>query len=494
MRACAPVALFAYNRLDHLKRTLEALRRNELASRTELHVFADAPAGEADIPRVERVRAELARIGGFAAVRLRFRERHLGLAASIVSGVGEMLRDHPACIVLEDDIVTSPYFLTFMNDALAFYRDDPRIATVAGYNYPLSIFQIPRGFCEGVFFNRRVFPWGWATWADRWRRIDWDPARYEAIRRDRALRREFNRSHPEMSRWLIDKLDGKPNSDTWSLQFSFHCLQNDLYTVYPVYSYTNNIGNDATGMSAARKAFFLHERLLPAGSVRLRHFARDERIDRAFRLAGGITNPIWRWSLAAGRLWHRGVRWFRTSVENFRNRASRRPYMSEPERLFLQGRLAPDDTLFEWGSGMSTLVFSEHVKRWISVEHDARWHREVLSRARPNSKVVHVPVNAPYRPPANGWNMELDGTREQFRDYVDCFEALSEGCTAVLIDGRARVPCAQKILPLITERTKVFIHDFSRYASYLPPEYEVVERVEELALLRKKSAAGEARA
>ena len=43
----APVALFAYNRPDHTRRTIDALRQNKLANDTELTIFSDAPKSEA---------------------------------------------------------------------------------------------------------------------------------------------------------------------------------------------------------------------------------------------------------------------------------------------------------------------------------------------------------------------------------------------------------------------------------------------------------------
>jgi hypothetical protein len=62
--------------------------------------------------------------------------KNWGLAASIIDGVTNIVNQYGNIIVLEDDIVTSPYFLKFMNDALNFYANNPKVWHIAGWNHP----------------------------------------------------------------------------------------------------------------------------------------------------------------------------------------------------------------------------------------------------------------------------------------------------------------------------------------------------------------------
>src|SRR5437879_4595151 len=114
----APIALFAYNRPEHTRRTVEALRRNDLAAESDLFIFSDgAPTPEA-AESVQKVRNYAGSIEGFRSVHIIARERNFGLAESIVGGVTKVCSEVGRVIVLEDDLVTSPHFLRFMNEAL----------------------------------------------------------------------------------------------------------------------------------------------------------------------------------------------------------------------------------------------------------------------------------------------------------------------------------------------------------------------------------------
>lgn len=44
MTKYAPILLFVYNRLEHLKQTMETLQNNTLAAESELYIYSDAPA------------------------------------------------------------------------------------------------------------------------------------------------------------------------------------------------------------------------------------------------------------------------------------------------------------------------------------------------------------------------------------------------------------------------------------------------------------------
>src|SRR5438552_771470 len=114
----SPIVLFVYNRLHHAQRAVEALRRNDLAGESELLVYSDGAGNDADRTQVEKVRAYLNTVRGFKSVRIIEREKNFGLAGSVIGGLTEVFESYEEAIVLEDDLVTSPFFLRFMNEAL----------------------------------------------------------------------------------------------------------------------------------------------------------------------------------------------------------------------------------------------------------------------------------------------------------------------------------------------------------------------------------------
>lgn len=133
----APIALFVYNRPEHTRKTIDALKKNVLADASDLIIFSDAPKTSDSDSSVQEVRAILESIEGFKSVKILKRDKNWGLSKSIIDGVSRVCGDYGKVIVLEDDLVTSPYFLKFMNDGLDYYEAETRVISVHGYIYPV---------------------------------------------------------------------------------------------------------------------------------------------------------------------------------------------------------------------------------------------------------------------------------------------------------------------------------------------------------------------
>jgi hypothetical protein len=236
----APIALFAYRRPRHLERTLEALKANSEARDTILYVFSDAPKDDFVKQGVEQVRRLLGTIDGFASVQLVFREKNFGLANNITSGVSDVLDRHGTVIVVEDDILVGQFFLRYMNDALALYRDEPRVGSISAYCYPM------RDKLPETFFIRGADCWGWATWRDRWQVYNKDGEALLAQLSARGLLREFDFDGTmDFTRMLQDQIAGR--NDSWAVRWHASCFLRDLLILYPSRSLVHNIGNDGTG-------------------------------------------------------------------------------------------------------------------------------------------------------------------------------------------------------------------------------------------------------
>lgn len=177
----APIVLFVYNRPDHTRQTVEALQQNILADESELFIYSDAPKDTTSIKKVNLVRKYLMQVQGFKKVTLIFRERNWGVAKSIIDGVTTVVGKYSRVIVLEDDLVTSPFFLTYMNRALETYATDNRIMSISGYNHPRRVMKFPRSYKNDVWLSLRNSSWGWGTWANRWGKVDWQVKDYETF-------------------------------------------------------------------------------------------------------------------------------------------------------------------------------------------------------------------------------------------------------------------------------------------------------------------------
>src|SRR5206468_1252493 len=134
----APIALFAYDRPDHLAQVSEALARNPEASKSRLFVFLDAAKSDAAAMRVTAVRAQARRIEGFKSRQIVQQSTNQGIAGSIIQGVTRLTAKFGRVIVLEDDLLPSAHFLRYLNDALKVYENDARVISVHAYSYPVA--------------------------------------------------------------------------------------------------------------------------------------------------------------------------------------------------------------------------------------------------------------------------------------------------------------------------------------------------------------------
>src|SRR5436190_13338282 len=157
MTPFAPIALFAYNRPMHIRRTVESLLANEMAAAADLYIFSDGPRSPRQEPIVAEVRRYAGSVSGFRSVTVVERPTNLGLANSVIDGTTRLIREFGRVIVVEDDLVVSPRFLEYMNRALERYQDDDSVMQVSGYMFPIDVAAE-----TDAFFMPFTTSWGWA--------------------------------------------------------------------------------------------------------------------------------------------------------------------------------------------------------------------------------------------------------------------------------------------------------------------------------------------
>ena len=236
----APIAVFAFNRPDHLHRTLEALAANNLAAESDVTVFCDGPRHEDERELTDSVRAVAKSAQGFSSLTVVERPCNLGCAASIIDGLKQMFARHAKLIVIEDDILTSPHTLRFLNEGLHFYAGDNRIFNISAWSPPPSIFKIPRDYPHDIYAIPRFNCWGWASWRDRFENIDWNISDYTSFKTSPHQRKAYNAGGEDMSPMLDAQMTGK--IDSWGIRADYWRFKNGQFGINPVRSYTSNIG------------------------------------------------------------------------------------------------------------------------------------------------------------------------------------------------------------------------------------------------------------
>lgn len=238
----SPIILFTYNRPFETEKTISALRNNYLASESILYIFSDGPKNQSAIDGVEKTRSIIRQTYGFKDVIVKESPHNKGLANSIVDGVTSVIEKHGRAIILEDDLVTTPNFLDFMNQSLDFFESNNKVFSISGFTLPLKNMPNHVDFYTGY----RASSWAWGTWQRVWADIDWNISNFEEFYKNRKSRRDFNRGGSDMTKMLKDQIDGR--IDSWAIRFCFHQFQRKMVTVFPTVSKAESIGfgSDAT--------------------------------------------------------------------------------------------------------------------------------------------------------------------------------------------------------------------------------------------------------
>jgi len=257
----APIVLFIYNRPWHTQQTVETLQKNELANESELFIYSDAAKNEQASESVNAVREYIKTINGFKEITIILRDKNWGLADSIIDGVTKIVNEYGRIIVLEDDLVTSPYFLKFMNEGLTMYENEDKVASIHGYIYPID--NLPN-----TFFIKGADCWGWATWKRAWDIFESNGEKILDELKSRRLEKEadFNNSYG-FTQMLKDQIKGKNNS--WAVRWYMSAFLKDMLTLYPGKSYVQNIGNDDSGTHCCVSDIFRVELCTSNNSNRL---------------------------------------------------------------------------------------------------------------------------------------------------------------------------------------------------------------------------------
>ena len=234
------MCVFGFNRANHLRTVLDALEKDKLARSTRVEIFLDGAKTLLGALKCWRVWCEARKPRQFLRLKIHRSKQNLGLARSVTQGVGKMLGKYETVIVLEDDIVPLPGFLSFMNQALSRYRHCPKVMQISAYAYPVPESR------KGAYFLPLTSCWGWATWKRAWRH--YGLCRKKAAK-DLASPRFLKRMNLDGSypygKLLQDVVDGK--SDTWGVIWYWNLLRQGGLTLFPPQSYVQNIGWDGSG-------------------------------------------------------------------------------------------------------------------------------------------------------------------------------------------------------------------------------------------------------
>ena len=251
MQNLAPIALFTFNRLAQTRQTIEALAMNELAESSILYIFSDGAKADASNEKRQEIQAvrqflnEVVKNSSqFGEVIIIERAENWGLSKSIIEGVTEIVNQYGSVIVLEDDVVTSPYFLKFMNESLAFYKDKNGVLSIGACNYFANDAEI-----ASTIFTAVPDCYGWATWADRWVLFEKNGQKLLSDLERRGLMHRFNLEGAyNFEKMLKNQISGKVSS--WAVRWLAVSILNNKINLYPNPSLSNHIAGEGATHAA----------------------------------------------------------------------------------------------------------------------------------------------------------------------------------------------------------------------------------------------------
>ncbi|KAB1064863.1 glycosyltransferase [Salibacter halophilus] len=256
MDSLAPIVLFTYNRPDHTRKTIDALKMNKMAKESQLYVFSDGAKTDRDISNVNNLRSYLKQVSGFKSVNIIERDGNYGLKKSIIEGVTAIISKYGKIIVLEDDVVTSPTFLTYMNSALDHFENNSKVWHISGWTPAINSKGLPNFF----FWRIMNCSAGWGTWKSRWDHYSSD-----------LKETMYTFSYTEKMRfsfwglanfWRQLRANENGKINTWAIYWYAVIYKNNGLCLTPKQSFAKNIGFDGSGMHTNAENAYKTERVL----------------------------------------------------------------------------------------------------------------------------------------------------------------------------------------------------------------------------------------
>lgn len=161
---------------------------------------------------------------------------HLGLKQHILS-CGDLSIEHDSVIILEDDLLVSPYFYEYATKAADFYSNDTQVAGISLYNYQVSesSFYAFKAIDDGsdVYFMQVASSWGQL----------WTKQQWESFKTWLAKNPELTDASALPS-YLFNW--GK---HSWKKHFIHYLIDHNKFFVFPKLSLSTNFEEEGTNSS-----------------------------------------------------------------------------------------------------------------------------------------------------------------------------------------------------------------------------------------------------
>ena len=118
------------------------------------------------------------------------------------------------------------------------------------------------------------------------------------------------------------------------------------------------------------------------------------------------------------------------------------PWIPDLALGYLNGILDNNMSVFEYGSGGSTIYFGNHAKNIVSIEHSLEWYQEIKPRIAANAeyRLIEPKKDAIGDDKSNPNHYTSNPLMADFRNYVSAIDDY-DNFDIIFIDGRSRSSC-----------------------------------------------------
>jgi hypothetical protein len=236
----APILFLVFNRPEQTARVFESIRA---VRPSRLFVAGDGhrPDRAEEEKLVRQTRQIATAIDWPCEVTTLFRESNLGCGRAVSGAISWFFEHVTEGIILEDDCLPHPDFYPYCETLLSRYRDEPKVATIAGTHFLPP--ELPHQ--QSHYVSKYFQMWGWATWRRTWQTYDLRLTQLNDAGWFSLLDR-IHHNPVEAGYWREIYLSLKPGViDTWDFQMFFSNWHAGGNHVMPGQNLISNIGYGA---------------------------------------------------------------------------------------------------------------------------------------------------------------------------------------------------------------------------------------------------------
>jgi hypothetical protein len=269
----APVLLVIFNRPEHTRRALDAIR---IAKPETLLIAADGPRSGAEAELCDQTREVIRQVDWPCTVLTDYSSKNLGCGVRVYTGIDWALTQFEEVIVLEDDCIPELSFFRFCDELLEHYRDDERVMHISGNNFQAR----EPSTTYSYYFSKYTHAWGWATWRRAWRHFDWAMKEWPELKK-RGLVEGMCDDPYERRYWteIFDRMSVGVR-DVWDYQWTYSCWARSGLTILPAVNLVSNAGSGPDATHTKDESPYLNRPTREIGAIsHPPHVHRDHRAD-----------------------------------------------------------------------------------------------------------------------------------------------------------------------------------------------------------------------